>query len=306
MRACLSHIAAGDSYELCLTTRIAAAVPATTQGLALHRSLRAMNPAPYAAYLRLSPGVALACSSPERFLRISPAGVVESKPIKGTRPRGATPAADAALAAGLAACVKDRAENLMIADLVRADLGRVCVPGSVTVPSLMAVESYATVHQLVTTVRGQVDVTPRWRRGDGCGEDGGSAAPKSRADDAAAPPTAATVMRAAWPMGSMTGAPKVRTLALLDALEASPRGAYSGSVGYLSLSGAADVNVVIRAAVLDTAAGTVTIGVGGAIVALSNVDEEFEEALLKGAAVMRGLAQAVTGAPAYKLDVGAG
>lgn len=269
-----------------------------------------MNPAPYAAYLRLSPGVALACSSPERFLRISPAGVVESKPIKGTRPRGATPAADAALAAGLAACGKDRAENLMIADLVRADLGRVCVPGSVTVPSLMAVESYATVHQLVTTVRGQVDVTPRRRSRGGAPRGGrrGAAehAAAGGAADTAAPPTAASVMRAAWPMGSMTGAPKVRTLALLDALEASPRGAYSGSVGYLSLSGAADLNVVIRAAVLDTAAATVTVGVGGAIVALSRVDEEFEEALLKGAAVMRGVAHAVTGVPAYKLDVGAG
>ncbi|GAB0493899.1 hypothetical protein MMPV_005186 [Pyropia vietnamensis] len=300
VRACLAHIAAGDSYELCLTTRLSAAVPATTTGLALHRSLRAANPAPYAAYLRLSPRVALACSSPERFLRISPGGVVESKPIKGTRPRGATPAADAALAAGLAACVKDRAENLMIADLVRADLGRVCVPGSVTVPSLMAVESYATVHQLVTTVRGQVDVSHRRRSSHARGRGSGH---RSAAN---APLTAASVMRAAWPMGSMTGAPKVRTLALLDDLEVSPRGAYSGSVGYLSLSGAADVNVVIRAAVLDMDAGTVTIGVGGAIVALSRVDEEFEEALLKGAAVMRGVAQAVTGVPAYKLDVGPG
>lgn len=267
IRRCLLEIRNGESYEICLTTRLRAAFPekCDIDPVQIYCALRLVNPAPYAAFLRLSPKVAVCCSSPERYLQISSTGVVTSKPIKGTLPRGRSLHEDEALRALLQSSEKDRRENLMIVDLVRNDLSRTCVVGSVQVPQLMHVESYATVHQLVSTITGVL----------------------------ARPGEAVNCIRAAYPMGSMTGAPKVRTMEIIDRLEHSARGIYSGSIGYLSLCGATDLNVVIRTAVVK--GRQVEIGVGGAIVALSNPEDEYDELMLKGKAIMQSLAMQTTG-----------
>jgi para-aminobenzoate synthetase len=181
---------------------------------------------------------------------------VESKPIKGTRPRENGPA-DELLRADLATNPKDRSENLMIVDLVRNDLGRTAEVGSVHVPVLFDVESFASVHQLVSTVRATL----------------------------AADRTAVECVRHAFPGGSMTGAPKIRTMALIDELEEGPRGVYSGAIGYFSLSGTADLSIVIRTAVVTPS--SLSYGVGGAIVALSDPEAEFEETAVKATTVLR-------------------
>jgi para-aminobenzoate synthetase len=256
--ACQRALYEGESYEICLTNKIrAAGAPAP---LDLYRALRRVNPAPYAALLRFGPGLAVLSSSPERFLRIGADGAVEAKPIKGTSRRDKDPEVDARLAAELRADAKSRAENLMIVDLLRNDLGRVCAVGSVEVPRLMEVESFETVHQLVSTISG------RLREGVGPLE----------------------CVRACFPPGSMTGAPKERTMEIIDELEGEARGVYSGAIGYLGLGGECDLSVAIRAIVLD-GAGNAEIGVGGAIVIGSDPEAEFEETLLKGRAPMRAL-----------------
>lgn len=245
---CQEQIAAGETYEVCLTNM--AELSGSLDPWSGYLRLRRASPAPFGALLQFD-GLSVLSASPERFLRISRDGTAESKPIKGTRPRGATPAEDAALVADLLANEKDRAENLMIVDLVRNDLGRCAEPGSVEADEIFRVESYAGVHQLVSTVRA------RLRPGV----------------------SAVDCVRAAFPGGSMTGAPKVRTMQIIDRLEGGARGVYSGAIGYFSLSGAADLSIVIRTALVTE--DRVRYGVGGAVIALSDPEAEFEETAVK-------------------------
>jgi para-aminobenzoate synthetase len=250
---CKQRLIEGETYEICLTNKITAELAA--EPLALYRTLRRVNPAPFSAYLRFGERAVLS-SSPERFLSVSRDRWVEAKPIKGTCPRGETPAEDVRLAEELRLGEKNRAENLMIADLLRNDLGVVCEVGTVHVPNLMHVESYETVHQLVSTVRGLLR------------------------DDVEPP----DCIRACFPGGSMTGAPKKRTMEIIDELEGEARGVYSGAIGYLGLSGGCDLNIVIRTLVVED--DTATLGVGGAIIMQSDAEEEYEETLLKARAPM--------------------
>lgn len=251
---CRRQLALGESYEICLTNRLH--LPFHDDDTAFYRRLRRANPAPYAALLRLG-DLTVFSSSPERFLRIERDRTVTSKPIKGTAPRDADPVRDARNAAGLAAGAKTQAENLMIVDLLRNDLGQVCETGSIRVDPYLAVESYQTVHQLVSTVHGRL-------------RDGVSAI---------------DCVRQCFPGGSMTGAPKLRTMEIIDRLETEARGVYSGALGYFGLSGGTDLNIVIRTAV--RVGDRLSIGAGGAIVLGSDPAEEYDEMLLKAAASLR-------------------
>nr|BFE69946.1 hypothetical protein GCM10020092_032470 [Actinoplanes digitatis] len=245
---CQREIRNGETYEVCLTNMIEA--DSDIDPWQAYRFLRRYSPAPFAAFLGFGE-VAVLSTSPERFLQIDRYGDMESKPIKGTRPRGRTLEEDALFVDDLTSSEKDRAENLMIVDLVRHDLGRCAEVGSVHADKMFDVESYATVHQLVSTVRAQLarDRSP------------------------------AAGVRCAFPGGSMTGAPKIRTMQIIDRLEAGPRGIYSGVIGYFSLTGAADLSIVIRTVVLN--GGRLRYGVGGAIIALSDPAAEYEETAVK-------------------------
>lgn len=257
---------AGESYEVCLTDQIT--TTAAPEPFELYRLLRRRNPAPFAAFLKLGGDLAVVSSSPERFLSVDRDGRVEARPIKGTAARSADPERDAAIPGELRGDEKTFAEHLMIVDLLRNDLGRVCEVDSVSVPELMVVEPYPTVHQLVSTIEGYLE-------GDR---------------------TPVECVRACFPGGSMTGAPKLRTMSIIDDIERCARGVYSGAIGYFGADGVVDLNIVIRTIVLRP--GATTIGAGGAIVMQSDPVEEFDEILLKARAPMAAIAQAVTGSDA--------
>jgi len=255
------YILAGDIFQANLSQRLEAPVDGETW--ALYCRLRALNPAPFAAYVDF-PEVTVMSASPERFLQVTAAGEVETRPIKGTSPRGYGPEHDAALGQALTESEKDRAENLMIVDLLRNDLSRVCAPGSVQVPELFALEYFATVHHLVSTVTGRL-------------------APDAGVDE---------LIRAAFPGGSITGAPKVRAMEIIAELEPSRRGVYCGSIGYLSCTGAADLSIVIRTYVVPAGSERLYFSVGGGIVADSDPESEYQETLDKARALIAALGSA--------------
>jgi para-aminobenzoate synthetase component 1 len=248
-----AYIAAGDCYQVNLAQRFAA--PVTGDPWLAYQALRRINPAPYSAYLNL-PFASVLSSSPERFLEVR-GGQVQTRPIKGTRPRAGAVAEDARRVAELRASAKDRAENLMIVDLLRNDLGKVCAPGTVSVPRLFEVESYATVHHLVSTVTGRL-------------------APGRDAVD---------LLRGAFPGGSITGAPKLRAMQIIEELEPHRRGIYCGAIGYLGCNGDMDTNIAIRTLVWSEA--RLRFWAGGGIVADSEAGAEYQECLDKAAALLR-------------------
>jgi para-aminobenzoate synthetase component I len=263
VRGVVEYVFAGDIFQANLSQRLQC--PIVGPPLELYRRLRRRNPAPFSAFLDFGELV-VASSSPERFLRISPdTRLVEARPIKGTRPRGLGPEHDAALGQALTESEKDRSENVMIVDLLRNDLSRVCRPGSVHAPELFALEHYATVHHLVSTVVGELD----------SGFD------------------AVDLLRAAFPGGSITGAPKVRAMQIIAQLEPTQRGVYCGSIGYLSVTGALDTSIVIRTYLL--LGDEVYFQVGGGIVADSDPEQEYRETLDKARGLIAALGDAHEG-----------
>ena len=249
-------LARGDSYQLCFTYPLVRRFAGDP--LALHARLRRENPAPFSAFLA-APGFAIVSSSPERFLRVDREGVVEARPMKGTAARSPDPRERERAARELVASEKTRAENLMIADLLRNDLGRVCRLGSVRATRPALLEEHATVLQLVSVIEGRLESR------------------RTRAD----------LLASAFPPGSMTGAPKVRSIELLRELEREPRGPYSGALGYLATDGRMDLSVVIRSALL--AGGSARVNVGGGLVWDSEASAEFAESRWKAAPLLRAL-----------------
>jgi para-aminobenzoate synthetase component 1 len=252
----IEYVRAGDVFQVNLSQRLL--TPLAEHPLDLYGRLRACNPAPFGAYFDLG-DFAIASASPERFLALSPDGGISTRPIKGTRRRGFNPAEDFALRDDLQASEKDQAENLMIVDLLRNDLGRVCEYGSVRVERLFEPESYATVHHLVSEVRGQL------RPGLG----------------------PIDLLRATFPGGSVTGAPKIRAMEIIAELERVARGPYCGSLGWIGFDGAMDTSILIRT--MTCGRGWVQFPVGGGIVADSDPAREFEETLHKAEGMFRAL-----------------
>ncbi len=263
VRRAISYIRAGDIFQVNLSQAFEAELAQGDDPFAVFRRLIAASPAPYALYARLSDDMALVSNSPELFLSVTADGAVETRPIKGTAPRGRTPEEDAANAHRLAASEKDRAENLMIVDLMRNDLARACAPGTVRVPSMFEIESYANVHHLVSTVRG------RLRPGE----------------------TALSQARAAFPPGSVTGAPKPRALEIIAELEGEARGPYCGSFGVLDGTGAGLFNVLIRSIAFVREGGRwrARFRSGGAVVADSDPGAEYDETIAKAASILGAL-----------------
>lgn len=253
----IDYIRAGDIFQANISQRFETRLAAGDTPYELYLRLRAESPAPFAAFFNFGEG-ALASSSPERFLFCRD-GKVETKPIKGTRPRGTTPAEDQRLAEELMASEKDRAENVMIVDLLRNDLSRVCADHSVVVEKLCALESFANVHHLVSTLRGTL------RPGE----------------------TSVDLLAAAFPGGSITGAPKLRAMEIIAELEPTTRGPYCGAIGYLGFDGTMDTSIAIRTMLVQ--GNRVTFQAGGGITADSDPASEYEETLAKAKAMMRAL-----------------
>jgi para-aminobenzoate synthetase component 1 len=249
----IEYILAGDIFEANISQRFKAPLPENLSPFDLYRRLRLINPAPFAAYLCMDDTV-LASASPERFLKLTDRQV-EARPIKGTRRRGATVTEDKQLAADLLGSAKDHAENVMIVDLLRNDLSRVCRDHSVEVPQLCGLESYASVHHLVSVVSGELHAHLQ----------------------------AIDLLRASFPGGSITGAPKVRAMEIIAEVEPTARGPYCGSVGYIGFNGDMDCSITIRTFAIKN--GSVTFQAGGAIVADSDPREEYEETKIKARAL---------------------
>ncbi len=250
VRAVKDYIIAGDVYQVNLAQRYEVSLPCSSWSL--YRRLRAVNPAPFCAYLEY-PNLAVLSASPEQFVHLRD-GIATSRPMKGTRPRGMNTTEDNRLANELLASEKDRAENVMIVDLVRSDLGKVCIPGSIEVPKLFAIEKYPTVWQMVSTI---------------CG---------SKRTDI----DATELLRACFPGGSVTGAPKIRAMEIIDELEPTQRGVYCGAIGYIGFDGSMQMSVPIR--ILLAKNGKVYVPVGAGIVADSDPDTEYEETRQKARA----------------------
>ena len=260
-RRVLDYIAAGDCYQVNLTFPMAARLEAGTP-LGLYGAFRRTGAVGQGAFVDLGHGPVVVSRSPELFFRTDRAGRIETRPMKGTRPRGADAATDAALVADLAGSVKDRAENLMIVDLLRNDISRLARVGSVKVPALFAIETYSTVHQMTSTIEGQLAVSA----------------------------TLPSLMQALFPCGSITGAPKIRAMEIIREVERHPRGIYCGAIGWMSPAGEADFSVAIRT--LSVTGDKIVMNVGGGLTHGSTVPGEWEEALWKArfvkAAVSRG------------------
>lgn len=263
IRKCITEINNGETYEVCLTNQLS--VDLNLNPLELYLNLRKINPAQYSAFLHFE-NFSIACSSPEQFLKLDREKNISTKPIKGTIVRDADPIIDEQNKKKLREDEKFKAENLMIVDLLRNDLGRVCEIGSVSVPHLMVVETYETLNHLVSTVVGTLEQ-------------------KYSIID---------LVKATFPGGSVTGAPKKRTMEIIDKLEKVARGPYTGSIGYLSLCGCSEFNIIIRTAVLTE--NNIKIGCGGAIISLSDPQEEFDEILLKAFPLIKSIVFTVKGA----------
>ena len=253
------YIAKGDVYQLCLTTRLVGEYQGDE--LSYFLRLRKQNPAPYASFIRVGHKTFVSIS-PERFMSVE-SQVVTSSPIKGTRPRSQDLEIDAQLAAELSESDKERAENLMIVDLVRNDLSMICAPESILVSDLLKVRSYSTVHQLVSDVSGKLREGVRTSQ----------------------------AIAALFPGGSMTGAPKLRAMEIISELESSERGGYSGAIGWVAGNGNLDLGMVIRTAIFDS--GKVTIGIGGGITSGSEPEAEHQEIQIKAQALVSALSAAV-------------
>jgi anthranilate synthase component 1 len=250
---CKRYIAQGDAYQLCLTNT--ATISPSPDAWETYLRLRALSPSHHSGYIRID-GTTLISSSPEQFLSAAPTGPIRTKPIKGTRPRGVDAQADEDLKAELVESPKERAENLMIVDLMRNDLSKVARLGTVRVSALMEVETYPQVHQLVSTVEADLETGT----------------------------SVVDAVRALFPAGSMTGAPKISAMSILNRLEHGPRGIYSGVFGYISVNGSVDLAMVIRSIVITPK--QTTVGAGGGITAMSDAVEELAEMHLKAGALL--------------------
>ncbi len=255
----IDYIYAGDVFQVNLTQRFLGKLVDGLESIHLYRRLRALSPAPFAAFLACGKNFHLLSASPERFLRLSFDGLVDTRPIKGTRPRGQTPDDDAALAASLLASEKDRAENLMIVDLLRNDLSRVCRTGSVRATDLLTLETFASVHHLVSGIQGRLmpDL--------GCID----------------------LFRASFPGGSITGAPKIRAMEIINELEPARRGPYCGAIVWMGFNGASESSISIRTIVIED--DCVVAQAGGAVVSDSDPSAEYAETLVKAAPLLESL-----------------